>query len=100
MLHKVKEFLQNIHLLPKKKQYELLVHGYDKDNDDLNSYNTKIMIVTQNFIYDTKHFCLKNYPHPHPPPPPLAPPPTPLLLFLHLVVVLLPLILHKLHTNT
>ena len=72
LLNRVKEFIPNIHLLPKKRQYEILVHGYDKDNDDLNSYNTKIMIATQNFIYDTKRFCSKKNP---PPPPPQPPPP-------------------------
>ena len=51
MLDKIKEFIPNIHLLPKKRQYGILVHGYDKENDDLNSYNTKIMIATQNFTY-------------------------------------------------
>ena len=52
----------------------ILVHGYDKDNYDLNSYDTKIMIATQNFIYDTKRFCSKK----NPPPPPLpTPPPVP-----------------------
>ena len=69
MLDKVKEFIPNIHLLPKKRQYEILVHGYDKDNDDLNSYDTKIMIAIQNFIYDTKPFYLEKNPLPPPPPP-------------------------------
>ena len=69
MLDEVKEFIPNIHFLPKKKHYEILVHGYDKDNDDLNSYNTKIMIATQNFIYDTKRFYLRKNPLPPPPPP-------------------------------
>ena len=28
LLNKVKEFIPNIHSLPKKRQYEILVHGY------------------------------------------------------------------------
>ena len=75
MLNKIKEFIPNIHLLSKKRQYEILVHWYDKDNVDLNFYNTQIMIATQNFIYDTKGFCSKKNP---PPPPPPPPPPTPI----------------------
>ena len=36
MLDKIKAFIPNIHLLPKKRHYDILVHGYDKDNVDLN----------------------------------------------------------------
>ena len=61
--------------MPKKRQVEILVYGYEKDNVDLNFYKTKIMIATQNFIYDTKRFCSKKNPLPIPPPPP---PPTPI----------------------
>ena len=81
MLNKVKQFIPNIHLLAKKRQYEILVHGYDPDNDELVRYNTKIIIATQDFIYDTKRFCDKNkpsFPPPaHAPVPPHAPFPAP-----------------------
>ena len=63
------------------EQYEILVHGYDPDNDELVRYNTKILIATQDFIYDTKRFCDKNKPSVPPPAqapvPPHAPFPAP-----------------------
>ena len=71
MLNKVKQFIPNIHLL-------ILVHGYDPDNDELVRYNTKILIASQDFIYDTKRFCDKNKPSVPPPAPLPAPPPAPL----------------------
>ena len=81
MLNKVKQFIPNIHLLAKKRQYEILVHGYDPDNDKLVRYNTKILIATQDFIYDTKRFCDQNKPSVPPPAqapvPPHAPLPAP-----------------------
>ena len=71
MLNKVQQFIPNIHLLAKKRQYEILVYGYDPDNDELERYNTKIIIATQSFIYDTKRFCSTNI---SPVPPPAQPP--------------------------
>ena len=62
ILNKVKQVIPNIHLLAKKRQYEILVHSYNPDNDELVRYNTKILIATQDFIYDTKRFCDKNKP--------------------------------------
>ena len=59
MLSKVKQFIPNVLLLAKKRQYEILVQGYDTENNDLVRYNTKILIATHNFIYDTKRFCDK-----------------------------------------
>ena len=56
MLNQIKHFIPNIFLLPKKRQFEILIYGYDPENDELLRYNTKIMIATQNFIYDTKRF--------------------------------------------
>ena len=46
------------------------MYGYDPENDELLRYNTKIMIATQNFIYDTKRFKILpplNQPAPVPP---------------------------------
>ena len=54
MLNQIKIFIPNIFLLTKKRQFEILNNGYDPDNDELLRYNTKIMIASQNFIYDTK----------------------------------------------
>ena len=75
MLNKVQQFIPNIRLLAKKQQYEILVYGYDPDNDELERYNTKIIIATQSFIYDTKRFCKTNKPPvpPLPAQPPHAP---------------------------
>ena len=80
-----------------------MIHGYDKNNDDLNSYNTRNLIDTKNFIYDTKHYCSINNPPPPPPPPPPAPPsapptapPPPIPPSCHHS----PPLDHKLHTNT
>ena len=65
MLNKIEQFIPNISILPKKRQFEILIYGYNPENDDLLRYNTKIMIATQNFIYDTKRFK-KNPPAPAP----------------------------------
>ena len=53
---KMEEFIPKFHQLSKKRQYEILVFGYDPDNIELDKINTKIMYLTQNFIYDTKRF--------------------------------------------
>ena len=55
--------------IAEKRQFEILIYGYNPENDDLLRYNTKIMIATQNFIYDTKRFK-KNPPAPAPAPAP------------------------------
>ena len=73
MLNQVKQYIPNILVLAKKRQYEILVHGYDPENDDLVRYNTKILIATQNFIYDTKRFCDKKNPLTPPSQPPIPP---------------------------
>ena len=50
----MEEFNPNIKQLPKKRQFEILVFGYDPDNIEVYGINTKVMLLTQNFIYDTK----------------------------------------------
>ena len=72
MFNKIKQVIPNISILP-KRQLQILIHGYSPENHELMRYNTKIMIATQNFIYDTKR-C-KKHPPVLPPTPPLAPPP-------------------------
>jgi hypothetical protein len=52
----MEEFIPKFYQLSKKRQYEILVFGYDPDNVELDKINTKIMYLTQNFIYDTKRF--------------------------------------------
>ena len=73
MLSQIKFFL-----LPNKRQFEILIYSCDPDNKELLQYNTKIMIATQNFIYDTKRFKILpslNQPVPEPPLAPLPDPP-------------------------
>ena len=53
---KMTEFIPQFHQLPKKRQFEILIFGYDPDNSELDKINTKIMYLTQNFVYDTKRF--------------------------------------------
>ena len=49
---KMKQFIPNFKRLAKKRQYGILVHGYEIRNDQLIFTNTKIMIFTQDFIYN------------------------------------------------
>ena len=58
MLSKVKQFIPNVLLLAKKRQYKILVQGYDTENNDLVRYKTKILIGTQNFSLSPKQFLL------------------------------------------
>ena len=46
--------------LAKKRQFDILVQGYEIKNDDLIFINTKIMIFTQEFIYNSKRFLEPN----------------------------------------
>ena len=39
-----------------KKQFDILVFGYEPFNPELRSINSKIMILTQNYIVKTKRF--------------------------------------------
>ena len=57
----MEEFIPKFYQLPKKRQYDILVFGYDPDNKELDKINTKIMYLTQNFIYDTKRFISPAY---------------------------------------
>ena len=82
MLDQVKQFIPNILVLPRKRQFDILVYGYSPDNDELCRYNTKIMLATQNFIYDTKRFRkipTQNQAPPAPLPTPPAPPAPPIV---------------------
>ena len=56
MLSEVEKFIPNISNISHKRQFDILVLGYERDNDELIKFNTKIMIATQNFIYQTKRF--------------------------------------------
>ena len=89
MLNEVKNFIPKMLLLPKKRQYEILVFGYDPENNELLRYNNKIMMATQNYIYDTKRFCYQNKPPVPPlvqPLPPHNPLPAPTIEIIHSII--------------
>ena len=39
-----------------RRQFDILVHGFEPLNSELTQINTKILILTQNFILRTKRF--------------------------------------------
>ena len=49
-------FIPNFKKLSSKRQYEILVYGYDPDNPELKQINGKIMLFTQTYIQKTKRF--------------------------------------------
>ena len=49
-------FIPNFKKLSSKRQYEILVYGYDPDNPELKRINGKIMLFTQTYIQKTKRF--------------------------------------------
>ena len=49
-------FIPNFKKLSNKRQYEILVYGYDPDNPELKRINGKIMLLTQTYIMKTKRF--------------------------------------------
>ena len=63
-------FIPKFRQLTQKRQYEILVEGFDPENLELRKFNTKIMKFTQDFILSSKRFDEK-------PPPALPPPPPP-----------------------
>ena len=56
LLTKMEEFFPKFRQLPKKRQFKILIYGYQPEDIDLDRINTKIMFITQNFIYNTKRF--------------------------------------------
>ena len=44
-----------------RKQFDILVHGYDAQNPELKHINTKLMILTQTFILKSKRFDKNKY---------------------------------------
>ena len=56
LLTKMEELVPKFRQLSKKRQFEILIHGYQPEDITLDRINTKIMFITQNFIYNTK--CL------------------------------------------
>ena len=56
----MEQFIPNFKRLAKKRQFDILVQGYEIKNYDLIFINTKIMIFTQAFIYNSKRFLQPN----------------------------------------
>ena len=52
-------FIPNFQKLSMKRQFEILVFGYDPYNHEMKQINWKIMIFTQAFINKTKRFKTK-----------------------------------------
>ena len=64
-------FIPKFRKLAQKRQFEILVEGFDPENLELRKFNTKIMKFTQDFILSSKRFDEKPPPAlPLPPPPP------------------------------
>ena len=72
LLSNVEQFIPSIKYLSKKWQYKILAQGYEKDNFDLNSINTKILIAFKKFIHQSKRFFKNITPIPPTPPIPIA----------------------------
>ena len=49
-------FIPHFKKLSLRKQFDILVHGYDAQNPELKHINTKLMILTQTFILKSKRF--------------------------------------------
>ena len=56
----VEQFIPQFRRLPLKRQFDILVHGYDPSNHELKNINNKIMISSQQFIFKTKRFNVTN----------------------------------------
>ena len=54
-----REFIPNFHNISLKRQFEILVEGFEPDNFDLRKINAKIQKLTQTFIYKTKRFVVE-----------------------------------------
>ena len=52
----IEQFIPNFKKLAKKRQYEILMYGYEIDNVELTKINRKILLATQNYIFKTKRF--------------------------------------------
>ena len=50
------EFIPNFRKTSLKRQFEILVEGYEPDNFEMRKINGKIQKLTQTFIYKTKRF--------------------------------------------
>jgi hypothetical protein len=56
LYEQVEHFIPKFKQVAAKRQYEILMNGYEIDNPELLHINTQIMKITQNFILKTKRF--------------------------------------------
>ena len=56
----MENYLPNFRILCAKRQLEILLLGYEFKNPEMTKINTKIMIISQNYILQTKRFVYKN----------------------------------------
>ena len=56
------EFIPNFKRLPQKRQFEILVEGFEPDRYEMRKINSKIQKLTQTFIYKTRRFPEKQKP--------------------------------------
>ena len=56
LFDQIKQFIPNFHKLPLKRQYFILIFGYEPENDEMQQINTKIMKFSQKYILSTKRF--------------------------------------------
>ena len=56
----MKEFIPNFQLLSTTRQLEILLMGYEYDNPEITRINTKIMVISQNYILQTKRFVKRS----------------------------------------
>ena len=49
-------YIPNLKKLTMKRQFEILVYGYEPKNPEMKRINGKILIYTQNYILKTKRF--------------------------------------------
>ena len=60
LFNKMKEFIPNCQLLSTTRQLKMLLIGYEYDNPQMIKKNTKIMIISQNYILQTKRFVKRS----------------------------------------
>ena len=56
LFNKMKQYIPNFPNITKKRQFEILLYGYEPRNPEMTKINTKILRLTQNYIYATKRF--------------------------------------------
>ena len=56
LIRKMEQFIPKFRLLAAKRQLEIITMGYEYSNAEMIKVNTKIMVISQNDILQTKRF--------------------------------------------